>query len=424
MNENKRLKIACLGCGNRARVYLDLMAEQPENFDIVAAADIIPSRVDTIKKLSNNPNFLSFKNAKDLLDAPKVADVLVIATQDSHHFEPCIKALQKGYDIVLEKPMSDNVKNIIKMEEEAAKLGRRVIVCHVLRYTSFYRKLKEIIQNGELGDVITMNASEGVEPWHFAHSYVRGHWSIMENSTPTIVAKCSHDMDILHWMLEKKCKRISSFGHLSFFKDKNAKHKNEYPMFDAQRYLEPQKKVWLDQVFDNIHGTNKEISEWLKTSKWGRSVFSCDNTAIDHQVINFEFDDSVTATFTMTAFNEGRDYEINGTKARLRAGDFYKKHCDADIIITEHASGNVTKINVMDQNPHIKYGGYHAGGDVGYVKELFQLLTSPDPPLTSISNSVHSHIMAFASEEARLSGEVINVEKYYQSHKPTENALD
>ena len=418
------LKIALLGCGNRGRVYANLIAEQPENFQIVAAADPITERVAAVKAIANSPTFSSFTSADALLDVPKLADVLLVATQDKYHFAPGLKALKKGYDLVLEKPMSTNLREIIALEDVASRLGRRIIVCHVLRYTSFYQKLREIVQSGQLGDLISINASEGIEPWHFAHSYVRGHWSIMEKSSPTIVAKCCHDMDILHWIIGKKCERISSFGSLSFFKKENAHLEAEYPTFDMGKYLEPQRKIWLAQICDRPNTSNAELLKWLKKSPWGRSVFACNNTAIDHQVLNLEFEEGITATFTMNAFDEGRNYEITGTKARLRAGDFYREHVGADIIMTEHAGRHVHTTKVVDQNPHPKYGGYHNGGDVGFVKSLHSVLTSPSAPLTSVTASMHSHLMAFAAEEARITQQLIDLEDFLQQHQEAAYALD
>jgi len=421
---NKPLSIAVVGCGNRARVYLSLISERPDQFEIVAAADPYPERIEFIKQLSKSSNFRAFASDEELLGQEKLADVVLIATQDNNHLNPILRAIDKGYDILLEKPICDNPSDIIKVSKRADEVGVRIIVCHVLRYTSFYRKLQQIVTSGRLGQVITMNASEGIEAWHFAHSYVRGNWSVMEDSTPTIVAKCSHDMDLLHWILGKRCLEISSFGSLSFFKKENETLENEYPMFDSDRYLTSPKSFWLDQVLDDPKADLDTRREWLKKSPWGRGVFHGKNTAVDHQVLNMRFEDDTTATFTMSAFDEGRNYEIHGTKASLRAGDFYKTHAGADIIIRDHDTGNVSKINVIDQNPHPKFGDYHMGGDVGFVKDLYDEFTTKGEPLTSLESSVHSHIMAFAAEKARIENKHIKIDEYVSSLERGVYALD
>ena len=422
--EKSPLEVAVIGCGNRARVYTSLMAEQPEHFKLVAAADPKKNRVMKIANLSNNPQFRCFDSWEALLNEEKLADVLMVSTMDQDHYIPALEAMRKGYDLILEKPMSNRAFEIIQLEKTASEFNRRVIVCHVLRYTSFYKKLKEIIHGGLLGDVVTMNANEGIEPWHFAHSYVRGHWAVMAETSPTIVAKCCHDMDLLTWLLDRPCEHVSSFGELSFFKKENKHLREDYPMFDYSRYLEPSNKGWLAQVYDNPESPAEDILDWLKGSKWGKDVFSCNNTAIDHQVVGLQFEGGLTATFTMTAFAEGRNYEVHGTKASMYAGDFYKEHVGADIIIKNHETKKAEKISVVDENGHPVFGDYHRGGDVGFIKDLYGMLTSEEAPPTSITASVHSHIMAFAAEEARKLGMVINIRKYQEAKGRRVHALD
>ena len=418
------LKLAIIGCGNRARVYSGLLAERPDEFQIVAAADPDPKRVSHIHSLSSSSDFATFASAEELLCQQKLADIMLIATQDSYHLDPVLKAIDKGYDILLEKPICDSPRDILEVSKAATRSGVRVVVCHVLRYTSFYQKLKEIVSSGRLGQIITVNASEGIEAWHFAHSYVRGPWAVMEDSTPTIVAKCSHDMDLLHWILEKRCERVSSFGELTFFKSENAHLEKDYPMFDRNRYLYGSKNFWLDQVIDDPLANPEQRRAWLLKSNWYKSVFHGENTALDHQVLNLAFEDGITATFTMSAFDEGRNCEIQGTRASLRAGDFCKENAGADIIIKDHDTGDISKITVLDQNTHPKFGGYHMGGDVGFIKSLLHEFTNQTGALTSLSSSVHSHMMAFAAEQARKCGTIIDLKEYINSLESNAHALD
>jgi len=197
----KKIKLAAIGCGARTQVYMQLAAQMPGNYEIIAAADPIPERVEKIKGIAKNPDFRSFDSADAILVEDKLADVMIIATQDDYHYEPSKKAMEKGYDILLEKPIATCPRKIIEVEKLALDLKRRVTVCFVLRYTPFYRHVKQIIDSGILGDVITINANEGVVPWHMAHSFVRGHWSVVEECTPMMVSKCCHDTDIISWLL-------------------------------------------------------------------------------------------------------------------------------------------------------------------------------------------------------------------------------
>jgi predicted dehydrogenase len=420
---NRPLKLIVIGCGERARIYSTLAARQADKFQIVAGADPVVGRVERMRKISGNPDFMGFGSAKEILAEDKLADVAIIATQDSDHYESCRAALLKGYDVLLEKPAAQKVGEVLELNALAEKLNRRVMVCYVLRYTPFYRKVKEIIDSGILGDIISVNANEGVMPWHQAHSFVRGYWADTEKASPMIVAKCCHDMDILHWLIGRRCRKLSSFGALTYFRAENAPagaparctdgcpHQAEC-MYNAQRYASDCREPWLAQIFDRYAtASEEEVESWLKESPWGRCVYHCDNTAVDHQIVSMDFDDEITVTFTMTAFERGRHIEIYGTKAVLRAGEFYRGQSGADIHVIEH-NGNQKSytVEVADDEGN----AFHGGGDAGLINNLYAEMTNSDPAAASASlqNALHGHVIAFAAEEARLAGSVIELDDF------------
>ncbi|MBI2928127.1 MAG: Gfo/Idh/MocA family oxidoreductase [Verrucomicrobia bacterium] len=166
MTQNKPLKLACIGCGARAQTYTTLAARRPDRFQIVAGADLVPERVEKIRRLSGRADFRGFPDAAALLAAGKLADVLLVATQDNDHYEPCRRALELGYDVLLEKPIATRIDQVLDIERRALQAGRRVMVCFVLRFAAFYRKAKEILDSGALGEIVSIQASEGVMPWH------------------------------------------------------------------------------------------------------------------------------------------------------------------------------------------------------------------------------------------------------------------
>lgn len=416
----KRLKLATIGCGARAQTYLSLAAQMQGKYEIVAAADPIPERVRKIKALADNPDFRGYDRAAAILAEEKLADVMIIATQDQFHFEPCRLAMEKGYDILLEKPISPNLTEVLQLQKIARQLRRKVLVCHVLRYTDLYQKVKEIIDSGILGELITLNASEGVLPWHQAHSYVRGHWANVEQASPMIVAKSCHDMDIIHWLVGKKCTAISSFGALTYFTPENSPKGapdrctdgcpvGDQCMFNAKQYAGIHRREWLSLIYDRAReASEEEVYQWLKISPWGRCVYHCDNTAVDHQVVSMRFETEITATFTMTAFEHERHLEIFGTQGILKSGKFYKEQTGADIIVTRHDSDEVARYQ-LDSSDDLNDG--HYGGDRGLMEALYNEMNRADPAKmhTSLSTSVHSHEMAFAAEKARLENRVIKL---------------
>lgn len=418
----KKLKIAVVGCGARAVTYLSEAIEtMPLYYEVVGGADPVDAAVDQIEKLSENPNFRRFKTSDELLAADKFADVLLIATQDHMHYEPCMEAMRKGYDILLEKPVAPILEEVVALETEARRLGRHVMVCHVYRYAPFYLKAKEIIDSGVLGDIITVNASEGVEAWHQGHSFVRGKWAVSEKSTPMILAKCCHDLDYLSWLIDEPCISVASFGELTHFTEANAPEGapdrctdgcpvSTQCMYNALRYAGDKRIPWLPQIMpEEDKAVNGDIVEWLKTSPWGRCVYRCDNDVVDHQVLAMKFARNITCTFTMTAFDKGRNLEIFGTKGVLRGGEQFKNTAGVDIVVKDHNTGFETRVE-MDMGENAYY--HHEGGDSGLVQAIYPEMYHEDPPAmrSSITRSVQSHVMAFAAERSRLTGKTVLVE--------------
>jgi len=402
---------------------MELAALMPTRYEVVAAADPLAQRVERARKASRNPEFRGFADDAAILAEDKLADVMIIGTQDVYHVEPARAAMEKGYDLLLEKPIATDAAQVIELAGIAKKLGRRVVVCHVLRYAPFYRKVREIIDSGALGDIVSVNATEGVGAWHQGHSFVRGHWAVTEKSNPMIIAKSCHDMDVISWLVGRPCRSVSSHGSLMHFTEANAPEgaparcTDGCPVgptcqYNALRYASSQ-RAWLCHVYDDEAGADLEqIREWLSHSPWGRCVYRCDNTAVDHQVVGMEFEGGATATFTMSAFAGGaRQLEIFGTKGRLHGGGFARTAGGAEIFVMQHDGGNMTRYNVS-----ASVGGYagHGGGDPGLMLALYDEMMRPNPDdmLTSIAESVESHVIGFAAEESRTTGRTVDVGDY------------
>lgn len=422
------LTFAAIGCGSRVRVYTKLISALPDRYQVVAAADPKPDRLQMMRDLIPAGSLRTFASDRELLAAGKLADIMMIGTQDAFHVQPCLEAMRLGYDILLEKPVATNLRDVLLVEHEARRLGRRVLVCHVLRYTPFYTRVKTLLEEGRIGEIISVNAIEGVGPFHQAHSFVRGHWSIVENSTPMIIAKCCHDLDILSWLIDAQCEQVSSFGSLSYFNESHAPAGAparctdgcpvaETCLYDAHRYLTDERH-WLQWVMDGgLDASDEEIVQWLRTSPWGRCVYRCDNTAVDRQTVNMSFANQVTATLTMTAFDSGRSLEIRGTRGVLFGGNAVKRFGNHDIAITDHRSGQTEYFNTGAEEG--EYVG-HGGGDAGLIEALDQEWAKPESAAmrSSLQRSVESHAIGFAAEKARLTGEVVRLSEFCERQRP------
>ncbi|MEO5914569.1 MAG: Gfo/Idh/MocA family oxidoreductase [Luteolibacter sp.] len=409
------LSVAVLGCGSRGRTYSRLIAFCGEDYRLTAAADPVAVRREAVSSLGPAGQIRVFASADELFSAGKLADVLIIATQDSQHFGHAMRALELGYDILLEKPAAESLARCEEIDALARRLGRRVALCFVLRYTPFYSEVKRIIDSGKLGKIISMRTHEGVEPFHQAHSFVRGHWSRSGTSTPMIVAKCSHDADLICWLGGAGLSSISSYGDLTWYHPGNAPTgaplrctdgcpASESCIYDSRRYL-GDKRRWLGMVMDGFEqAADHEILEMLKVSPWGRCVYHCDNDVVDHQVLACELTNGITATHTMTSFDFGRGIEIYGTLASLKGGIPYSEAGAPELWLRHHADGRIEPVDIPQPN-NAGYAG-HGGGDHGLVQALGSLFSGPErlePGLDGLAG----HRLAFLAEEARVTRRTI-----------------
>ena len=296
----------------------------------------------------------------------------------------------------------------------ARRYQRHVVVCHVLRYTPFYNAIKRIIEDGRIGEVVTIQAMEQVGYWHQAHSYVRGNWRRADESSPMILAKCCHDMDILIWLTGKRARYVSSYGNNDLFRAEKA------PAGAAQRcmdcavragcpydavryYLESGRTSvragrvhWPINVLDP-HPTPENIEQALRTGPYGRCVYHCDNDVVDHQVVNIELDGGTTINFTMSAFTERcyRTIKVMGTHGCVEG------NMDLSHLVWHDFFGHSEE---MDLNVTDGSMAGHGGGDAVMVKQFVELLASgrDDEMLSSVEHSIESHLVALLAERSRL----------------------
>jgi predicted dehydrogenase len=406
------LRIAVLGCGSRGRTYTSIAASLDGRYVITAAADLVEFRTATVAGFAPEGTVQTFSSAEEFFAAGKLADVLIIGTQDAHHYGHAVSALNLGYDLLLEKPAAETLARCEELDALARKLGRRIALGFVLRYTPFYSAVKKVVESGRLGRIMTMRLSEGVGDFHQAHSYVRGHWASTSKSSPMIVAKCSHDTDLICWLSGSNPKTISSVGRLDWFKPENApagapmRCTDGCPVaaecnYDSHRYLKD-KRNFLRMVMDG-HDTasDEQIIEFLKTSPWGRCAYHCDNDVVDHQVLSVEMQNGITASLTMTAFDHCRTIEIHGTLGSLRGGEPWQDAGTPELWVREHRTDHIEAIPVSDQSAE-GYAG-HGGGDFGLVNALDQLMSGPNaipPGLDGLAG----HRLAYLSEKSRVNG--------------------
>lgn len=423
---SKKMTVAILGLGSRGlQVYGEIVKNYDSIMEVTAVADLLPERLANAKKLFNLNEDACFSDADELLSREQLADAVFICTQDRDHVPQAKKALKKGYHILLEKPVSPSVRECAELLNEAKKYDRKVCVCHVLRYTPFYSTLKKMLAQGDIGKIINIQAREDVGFFHQAHSFVRGNWRNSEETSPMILAKCCHDMDLLVWLSDSSCRQVSSFGNLTWFKEENAPKgaarrcldgcpvKDTCP-YDAEKiYISNPdtgvryKNGWPANTFA-VPPTEENVRKELKAGPYGRCVYYCDNNVVDHQVVNLQMENDITVTFSMCAFSAkcSRMIKVMGTLGEIEGSIDENK-----IYYTPFDQ----ETQVIDLTSFTDDFSGHGGGDVRMVKQFadYVMTGKRTDSITDLDISLESHLIALAAEESRKrQGKSISIREF------------
>jgi len=413
------MKYVIIGAGSRGTVYGAWAKEH--GIPIAAIAEPRPDRREAAGDRFGVPASMRFSSAEDLFAQGRIADAAIIATMDRDHYGHVMQALDCGYDILLEKPISPDPKQCIAIERRANALGRQITVCHVLRYTGFFTQIKQILDSGELGKVVAIQHAENIGNFHMAHSFVRGNWRNDDLSSPIIMQKSCHDLDILLWLTGAHCTRVSAFGSLSYFTPANApegaaRRCLECPVakdcrFDAWKAYSPILGKWPADVVC-LEQTESALRQALETGPYGRCVYHCDNNVCDHMSILLDFDSGATATFSLTAQTD----EIHRTiHIMCQHGEIEADDLDGRIEV-RHFRANQAQAAAHRTLYAPSYDSGHGGGDSGVIADFTAGLRSPGTESrSSISRSVESHLMACAIEHARRNGCVVDMAAYRAS---------
>lgn len=414
---NKPVTVAIIGLGNRGNVYARYAKKFPHAMKVVALADINKVRLKTMGDEHDVPMENRFDSVDAFLAAPKMCDAVIIATPDNLHYGPAMMALQAGYHMLLEKPMCQTEKECRDVLEMTRRTGRIVALCHVLRYAPYFVALRSAIKSGIIGELVSIQHLEPIQYAHMAHSFVRGNWRNSKETTPIILAKSCHDLDILRYLIDKSCDTIVADGSIYLFRPQMAlegtpkrctdgcPHEKDCPYSAIDIYY--RKHHYLKHVVDVWReATDPEIMEALKNGPYGRCVYHCDNDQPDHYVANMVFEDGITASFSMEAFTPygGRRTRVMGTRGYID-GD------GKQFTITKFGTLKTHVWNrKIDEIPEYKDSG-HGGGDHALVRDFLEAVAWNDVNrLTStVDASVESHVMAFDAEKSRKTGKKVKV---------------
>ncbi len=397
--EKRKLKAVVLGAGYRGRAYAEYAKAHPDQLEIVGVAD--PEQAETIPA----PRY--WKDWRECLAERPDADFVMITMPDALHYEPALMALEEGYHLLLEKPISPTESECREVIAKALEKKRLVIVGHVLRYTPYFAHIKALIDSGEIGEVVSIAHQESAGFYKVAHSYCRGNWANSKKSSPIILAKCSHDLDLFAWWIGKKCQRVSSFGSIKLFRKENkpvgaADRCLECPAEIERKCIWSAKKMYLK--YDELKylfadQSDEAMMKLIRETEYGKCVYCCDNDVPDHQCVNMEFEGGATVAHMMTGFTEKniRTTRISCTRGEI-IGDGTSLH------ICRFDGGDVE--TGVPLSLRVENHSRHGGGDFNLVAELIRILwrSDADEIRETTAQALESHIIAFAAEKSRLNG--------------------
>ena len=404
----KPISAIICGYGGRGGYYGSMATKPDAKVNIVGVAEPIDYRLEKAASLHGLDKDKQFTTWEHVFDQPKFADAVIISTPDDLHHGPAMRALEMGYDLLLEKPIAQTWKQCEEILQLATKQDSIVGICHVLRYAPYFQQMHAVVSEGLLGDVVSIQHMEPIYYLHFAHSYVRGNWHETQRSNPSLLAKSCHDLDIIKWIMNAPCERVSSFGGLKYFNEKYAPEGaperclDGCPIEDKCIYhagdVYVHKKRWGDFTIITRDRSPEAILEQLKTSDYGRCVYRNDNDVADHQVVNMQFAGGATCAFNMEAMTSygGRRTRIMGTKGDLVGDERY-----LDVFNFQDQS----KVR-WDVQTDFKDLGGHGGGDERMFRDWAQAVGHHDDSFlaTKLDDAMESHLMGFQAEDSRLNG--------------------
>lgn len=394
------VRLVFIGAGNRAGKYLKWVMEHPERAIAVAVAEPDPIRCEAFAQIAGISPSGVFTTADALFDSSIEADAAVICTPEGAHYAPAMQALARGWDILLEKPVSPSLTECLDIEAEAEKRGRVAGVCHVLRYNPYFSALRSIIMSGELGRPVSVTHRVKVGIDRACHTFVRGPWGDTSLTSPVILSKCCHDVDLLLWILGEKAVRVESVGLKGWFRPENKPDSATSRCIDCPierecRFsavdLYRRRGEWTDGF---TYPTPEEAVEHeLREGRYGRCVYSCDNDAADRQMIIMETAGGTVVSLAMEFFtaDDSRITTITLTGGEI-TGDGKK--------IT--VSPFVGKERVIDFSDIVTLP-FHAGADMAIMDDFVSAVAYRDHKMNSvISDAIESHRVCLEAENSRM----------------------
>jgi predicted dehydrogenase len=410
----KIIKAVCVGAGNRGNIYANYALTNSDKMNLIAVVDPNPIHRNELADKHSIPANMRFSSIEDFVSSGTECDLVINATMDSLHYETAKALLYAGYDVLLEKPVTNNAEELLDLKRIATEKQKNLFVCHLMRYTPFYKGIKQHILNGDIGTVTSIKLSEYVGVSHFIESFVVGKWrNESECGSSLLLAKSCHDIDMLCWLNNSSApKKVASFASRGIFVPRNAPEGATSTCHTCPH--EKSCKYSLTTMFTGMSGawkrimlecgkpatevTQEDIYNKVKTSHYGRCVFE-GNELVDRQNVIVEFENGSIGTFDLIGSVAKADRYIHIVG---ELGEIFGNRSDGYYTVRTYDFATKEYVEqVYDISAQIKGG--HSGGDIGIMTDICNYLNGDrtSVSMTSIDDSVNGHLCVYAAEKSR-----------------------
>ena len=302
------LNIAVLGFGGRAESLTRYALEHPDEMVVKAIAEPGEARRARAAEIFGGAKI--FESGKAFYDSGVTVDGVWVISKDKTHADLAVPALERGLPLICEKPLATTLEDAYRICAAYERNPVPFVIPHSLRYLPAYRKMKECVSTGQLGRIMHIHAVEAIDDRHTVSYYRRGPGRLRADTT-FLMAKSSHDLDIINWMMNGvKAKSVACFGGQDYFRPRA-----EVPerCTDACRELRT--------CPFGPYGRQVVAGEAIKIDEDTEAVFdqklcawNSGGDQIDHQTLILQYEDGTTADFTLRCFGGGgRFMQITGS---------------------------------------------------------------------------------------------------------------
>lgn len=407
----EKVKLAIIGTGLRgAYTYAPLIAKYKDKCEIVAFVENKKGRRDLFLEKYPVDKDMVFDNLNDFIAHDKLADAVIISHYDLLHYDTAQVLLVKGYDVLVETPVANSLDGLVHLKEYSLKNKDRLfMVAYNNRYSSFYTKLKEIVDDKKLGDLINISYNVDIGYQNFVHNYVRGNWRITSDTATIMLTNSCQDIDMMINLSKGKCQKVSCFSDLRIFNWENFNTKmgeNCFRCGEEESCPFSAKKIYLqeDKFINNsvhINPTKDNLEAILKQGPYGKCVFYCDNDVCDNLTSIFKFDNKVTSNFNINAFTKESDKKI---RLFFKEGEVEASFKQKEIKIKSFLNTDEKIIKIDQENTDEKLF-------LDFIDRVKN--KNYKSCISDVGSVIESHVATFAAEFANVSETVVDVKSFF-----------